>query len=1206
MGTSLESWLDYYRASVADGARLCPSAEQIRKAEGVSRDDLRDGRLPAGLAGRIRQQAAAQAGRPPGADDRQHLDGPPAVDVLVFPWVFNSREEHGEASRTRLEVFVPVVVLARLDADGVLKPHEHAPWIPRDRLQPVTHDYVTVGELTEADAFATRQPFEARSWSATLEYAGHLVQAVAGCEVEEVGGAEYLLQEAGGVCPAEATGGAAIVSHILRLYDALRAGDGLSVGAKVSALPGLLRYAGQEAGGPPGSPPPGGAVLNGSGRHWATVSAVHPLAPTQRAALHALLATPEGGVLAVQGPPGTGKTTLLKSVVAQLWVEAAIARGSCPIIAACSTNNQAVTNVINAYANEEGDETDIWRRRWLPDLRGLGLYAASENSASATGGKYQMLAADGAFAELERNAAWLPKARAQFLAAARLALAEREEGPADVEAAREALHARLVDCQTKIAALFAGWSEVISRLGKLPPETSAQLEAARRARHLRELADSARQRERVDRERVALVEQCARTWDERLAAEPWWQVILAWWPPVQARRDAGRRLALEPFAKALGEWPEVETPTVTVRLGELRREATTMAAASAKEREAAERDLGEWEAIVGELTRRIAGLLAEASDEQRRRLARNEAELWRADGEGLEALADVVWRERAFRTAVHYWEASYLLERAKLEKGGHRRSEDPAQIWERALRRWAMLAPCLVSTFYMLPKFFRDPAPGRDRPLFGVIDLLIGDESGQVAPEKAVASFALARRAFIVGDTLQIEPVWNVPASVDAANAVKFGVVARDEAHSAWNAPARLAVSASGGNLMALAQQASVVSSRDGAGGLLLREHRRCVPEIVAFCNEVYGGQLLPLRASEPASRRILPPLGYASLPYRAEVKGSGRRNPGEARLIAAWIKQRRPEIERHYGKPLSKLVAVVTPFKAQKGKLQEELSRQLGRDHGMTVGTVHALQGAEIPIVIFSPVYDETHRGPFFFNRNFNPAPHADPRKAFQMLNVAVSRAKDTFLVFGCLDAFHPSRNAPSGVLGRHLFGEYGQEITDLPWEAAANQPPGTRLVRGTDEHDQLLRKAIAAARRRLVISSPFLTTRGLEARGVLAQLAEAVRAGVSVDVFTDGGLARERDSFEQAAASLRAAGVHVWISRPDRGIHAKTLIADEEMLVEGSFNWFSAAATEDRYQRYEASLMLGGPEAGEHIERALASLRERVPRREPGPAAQ
>ncbi len=1187
MAVSLAAWVDYYRASVADGARLCPTAKLLNTAPSIDRNRLVAGRVSEPVVTQLRREAAQTVRRaaPKGARSAGAAEAP--LDVLVMPWVFAVRTDHGEKDRTLLQRFAPVVLRARVGAEGELKPHEEAPWIPRDRLRPVAHEQVTVGELAKADEFGSARAFAPQRWKDVVDHALGLVQAVAGCAVDELTDGDYVLSVEGVVCLAE--GDTRMVNNILALSDELgarlrkQAEDGAG-----TALPALLRHAGC---GPRERrlPLAAAAAFARSARHWAAVSARDPLAPMQRLAVQELLDTPEGGVLAIQGPPGTGKTTLLKNVVAQTWVEAAVAGRPCPIIVAASINHQAVTNVLDDFATDRGEP------RWLPGVEDWWLYAASEESDGAKSGKYQLLTVAGAFAEIERGAeGWLPEAQRHYLACA-----AKEPGlaagVASVQGVREALLARLRGVTGKITGLFGDWQAMLAQLGETAPTESLPVAMERRTDHLRGLLGRAEEQARQAQEKMELVASCASGWDKRLAEEPWWQVLLGWLVPAKQRRDAGRRLALQPFAAKLGEWTSVEEPAVGARLKELREAAARDCGQRAAEYQAADRAIQDWQSGVARLRAEVESLWREASETQRKSVGETPDALWRADGSGLEALADLTWRTQAFRAALHYWEADYLLELGQVAVRGHRRAESDTALWTRNLRRWAKLAPCMGSTFLSLPKFFRGQ---RDRePLWGAIDLLVADESGQVPPERSAAAFALARRALVVGDVYQIEPVWSVPASVDAANAAKFDLIEPARVPTGWAAPARRAVSASGGTLMELAQQASAVGQPGGEGGLLLREHRRCVPEIVAFNNVVYGGLLEPKRASVAADRRILPALGYASLPFRAKQGGGGRCNPGEARLIAAWLRQRREQMEGHYKENLGKLVAVVTPFRAQKRELRRELDAQLGNGHAVTAGTVHALQGAQRRIVIFSPVYDETHRGSCFFNGARGAAATADPRKRFQMLNVAVSRAQDTFLVFGCLDAFHPAGGeTPASVLGRHLFGEHGHEISDLPWEAGREQPADAVALRGTAAHDEQLRAAIAGARRRVTVSSPLLTRQGLEARGVLPYLAEAVRRGVSVEVFADALLTRDPRILAEAAELLRAAGVVVWTSRPDRGVHAKTLAVDEQLLVEGSFNWFSAVAEGGPYHRYEASLAYRGEHVGVMIEEALASLRQRV----------
>lgn len=65
--------------------------------------------------------------------------------------------------------------------------------------------------------------------------------------------------------------------------------------------------------------------------------------------------------------------------------------------------------------------------------------------------------------------------------------------------------------------------------------------------------------------------------------------------------------------------------------------------------------------------------------------------------------------------------------------------------------------------------------------LYDFADLLIVDEAGQVLPEVAAASFALAKKALVIGDTEQIPPIWSIAPAIDIGNmlAEKFCLVVR-------------------------------------------------------------------------------------------------------------------------------------------------------------------------------------------------------------------------------------------------------------------------------------------------------------------------------------------------------------------------------------------------------------------------------------------
>jgi len=81
-----------------------------------------------------------------------------------------------------------------------------------------------------------------------------------------------------------------------------------------------------------------------------------------------------------------------------------------------------------------------------------------------------------------------------------------------------------------------------------------------------------------------------------------------------------------------------------------------------------------------------------------------------------------------------------------------------------------------------------------------------------------------------------------------------------------------------------------------------------------------------------------------------------------------------------------------------------------------LTIGTVHALQGAERSIIIFSSVYGPNMASSSFF---YDMGPN--------MLNVAVSRAKDSFIMFGHEDLYKNSSNMkPSNLLYNHIENNY------------------------------------------------------------------------------------------------------------------------------------------------------------------------------------
>lgn len=158
-------------------------------------------------------------------------------------------------------------------------------------------------------------------------------------------------------------------------------------------------------------------------------------------------------------------------------------------------------------------------------------------------------------------------------------------------------------------------------------------------------------------------------------------------------------------------------------------------------------------------------------------------------------------------------------------------------------------------------------------------------------------------------------------------------------------------------------------------------------------------------------------PLTEKQLPTNFyDVVRRSRINRKEAAEIAMWLQLHYEDICEKYAfidNPVLKqdVLAVITPFKKQVMVIKEELKKALGEcSENIAVGTVHTFQGGERRIIIFSTTYG-AEDGCSFIDREHS------------LMNVAVSRAKDAFWVFGCRDCLRgKSEKIPSGLLDRYI----------------------------------------------------------------------------------------------------------------------------------------------------------------------------------------
>lgn len=1110
---------DYWRRCLADVDLRSPSTSDDFFP--LALKDVTTGRLPEGLCQKIFDQAEQSRSRSKGKRGSEENEKLASVALLVAPFGLRRLFHHGTPREADAQPYYPLWIPARLTRDsGTLSGAQHSPWIGREFLQPVYRDTPVIGKLADLERCLTqRNPPSGAAWQDVLDYADAMLQAVTGYAIAELRLDDFEILTPAAALWSEDKG---IARAILTLYDRI---------LKLEPLPPLLRTL--TAGAVPRKAPepyalgPSGDAL----RHCGQMSSAFPLSPSQRQAVQGTLSLAEGEILAVNGPPGTGKTTFLQSVVASLWVRAALANGEPPVIMACSTNNQAVTNILDSFAAAASSAAgNPFAERWLPDIQSYGLYLPSQTKFGAS--KYQEAArgwpAWRGLPERMESPRYVPEAETVFLGRARQAWPEAQV-PGIAEAVAE-LSKRLAASHGRIEELVAdaGFVDTFRRAHNVRTYESALRLIATEEAGLR---SSLQAQETLHADLLAALESIS-----------FWEDLLSFIPAIRKRRD--RRLAL-PFLKRHLQIPAHDGSDFAAIAAGLEKDM-----AGCRARLAA---LQSWRETEESLARKLADLGAPPLDEP---------------GKILD-LVDPL-RYLLFLLAGRYWEGRWLLEMSKLLRSGQSLHAQNRAACAARLRRFSMITPCMVATFYQAPKVisFWDQEAQQELPLVSFLDLLIVDEAGQVSPEVGAASFALAQRALVVGDIHQIEPVWSILPIVDFANLQACGINLPKDDESEDAASFR----ACRGSVMLLARRATTLTC-EGERGLFLSEHRRCVPAVIRFCNElVYGGRLQALR---PAQSNSLPALGWAHITSPANSDGGSRINLGEAQVIADWIDRHRRQLEGHYGRPIAEIVAVITPFVAQKGVLDNAF-RAL-KLTGVQAGTVHAFQGAERPLVLFSSVYSLEEAPKSLF---FDSGPN--------LLNVAVSRAKDSFLVFGDLRLFDATRpSLPSGKLASLLFESQDNEITDVESAQHLKNKPGVQRIATLEEHRAALRRALEYGKERILIVSPQLSINAVEADEVQSAVAGARDRGAQVFVVYSRDLSLQAlQSTRKAVEALEQAGAKV---KASNRMHSKTLAVDQQWLAQGSFNWLSASRDEQsNYQRHEASIVCEGPEFQEFIDSA------------------
>lgn len=317
-----------------------------------------------------------------------------------------------------------------------------------------------------------------------------------------------------------------------------------------------------------------------------------------------------------------------------------------------------------------------------------------------------------------------------------------------------------------------------------------------------------------------------------------------------------------------------------------------------------------------------------------------------------------------------------------------------------------------------------------------LFDYVVIDEASQVDLLTAGIALSICRNAVIVGDIRQLPPI----ASEAAADLVPPAPAFDYRSHSIISS--------------------LVVLYGERLPRTLLREHYRCDPAIIGFCNKAfYDGELVAFTQSSEDRPMLVVRTTEGN--HMRQHREGGRSNQREIDVITKNI------LPRFCSGVRPSDIGITTPYRRQADKAVASLLDDIESD------TIHKFQGRQKDVVVLTTVLDDTWRG------RSGMAFTDDPHK----VNVAVSRAKRRFIlvtnhsmlptsktlrsligyirylspdhlidsdVVSVFDLLYRDYNARLLPLAARLTGEMGYRSEDIIWELL-------RIVLGEPENADL-----------------------------------------------------------------------------------------------------------------------------------------------------
>ncbi|MBR1642209.1 MAG: ATP-binding protein [Butyrivibrio sp.] len=342
-----------------------------------------------------------------------------------------------------------------------------------------------------------------------------------------------------------------------------------------------------------------------------------------------------------------------------------------------------------------------------------------------------------------------------------------------------------------------------------------------------------------------------------------------------------------------------------------------------------------------------------------------------------------------FKTLGHYWGVRMGDDEKKINFA----QKDKDNFVPAVLQTLFLFVPVVSTTFASVGNFLRDVKKS------SVIGTLVVDEAGQAQPQMAVGALYRSRKAIIVGDPRQVEPV--------VTDDLALLKMAFNDSDLIFYKNKTLSVQSFADTLNCLGTNLDDNEGGEEWVGSPLVVHRRCISPMYDISNAISYNGIMKKKTAEPKSD--LQELFIKDKSEWIDVVGKEKGNGDH--FVEAQGEKVCELLEIAFSKNPEPNLYIISPFTTVVSGIKDYIKRycknhpatKIDKDYMLDyeykkIGTVHTFQGKEANEVIFLLGCDDSDKntGIGFVNKN--------------IVNVAVTRAKYRLYIVGNAKAWKKS----------------------------------------------------------------------------------------------------------------------------------------------------------------------------------------------------